>query len=434
MDIRALLNMYQLRRNLHIEQSDLMKMQQIKLRAMIKHAYENVPFYHKKFGSVGIKPEDIKTVADLSKIPTITKSEVQSSFEEFVARTVDLGKCFKRTTSGSTGVPLTIVVERTRIRFEEALWARALSENGLRIRDSLAIIGDPRSFPHKRSWYQHIGVMKRNHISIFDSTDQKITLLEKIKPNAIKSYPSSLAILANALEKKGNTVKPRLIFTTAEFLDNQSRKLISSVFGSEAFDNYASYEFSFMAWECSERIGYHMNIDNLVMEFVDDEEAVAQGESGEIVCTGLANWAMPLIRYRIGDVGVPSDEQCSCGRKLPLMKVVEGRVDDLLLTLDGRLISPTVFFPYPFEDFEEINQFRVIQEKRDRLKIQLVTKEGYLSDDRILEKARKKIQWLFGEGMQVEFQILEKITNDSSGKLRKVISRIPLQLKKSARK
>jgi len=148
---RLLLYLYELRKNLRLEPSSLQEMQRKKLRAIIKHAYENVPFYHKKFDSAGIRPDDVKSVADLSKFPVTTKSEIQvSSLEDIVARNIDVNRCIKRFTSGSTGIPLTIIVDKRAVDFEGAVWFRALFENGLRLWDRMAIISDPRSFPKKK--------------------------------------------------------------------------------------------------------------------------------------------------------------------------------------------------------------------------------------------------------------------------------------------
>jgi phenylacetate-CoA ligase len=221
---------------------------------------------------------------------------------------------------------------------------------------------------------------------------------------------------------------PRLIFTSAEVLDNESRKLIQSVFGSEVFDNYACYEFGLLGWECQHHMGYHMNVDSVIMEFVKDGEPVTEGEGGEIVCTSLLNRAMPLIRYKMGDIGVPLAESCSCGVTLPLMKMMMGRADDFLTTIDGKAVPPTVFFPYPFEeaDFGVIAQFRIIQESSDKLVIYIALQDGFHDEDKVLQNAERRIQKLFGEGMQVEFKIVSELKRDPSGKLRKVISRVPV--------
>jgi len=417
-----------LKRNLYLDPSSLRKAQLKKLRFMIRYAYENVPFYHRKFGQSNIKPDDIVSMDDVAKIPITTKSEIQSSpLQDLVSRTVDVQRCITRSTSGSTGVPLTIAVSNKVVDFEGALWHRTLSENGLGLRDRMSVISDPRSFPRNGRFFESFGILKRQYISIFDHAETQLTLMEQFKPHAIKGYPSSLAILADFCKQKTIAFKPRQVFTTSEVLDRVSRELISSVFEADLTDNYASQEFALLAWECHEHMGYHMNIDGVVMEFVEDREAIALGERGEILCTSLSNEVMPLIRYGIGDVGIPIEEQCSCGRALPLMKIVEGRTDDFLVSIDGRMISPTVFFPYPFKDFKGIKQFKVVQERRDKLTIQVVMEEGFLQADGALEEAKDNVKQLFGEKMKVEFQLLEKITRDQSGKLRKIVSGIPIQ-------
>lgn len=423
---RYLFHFHQLRRNLYLNPSKLQKIQRKKLRAIIKHAYENVPFYHRKFDKAGIKPDDIKSVDDLSKVPMTTKFEIQgSSLEDIVARNIDVNRCVKTMTSGSMGLPLTVIVDKRTEDFRGALWARAFWENGLRIRDRIAIIRDPYYFPKNRGWFERLGFVRRRLISIFDDAERQLAALEDFKPDVIRGYPSSLAILADVCRRRASCVKPRLVFTGSELLTNGDRNLISSVFECEPLDYYACIEFSLLMWECHEHTGFHINTDGAVFEFLQDEESVAPGECGEIVCTGLANYAMPLLRYRLGDEGIPIEGHCSCGRSLPLMKMMEGRTDDFLTALDGRRISPLVFSPYPFENLERIKQFRVIQEKRNRLKFQLVLKEKLSNQEEIFEKARRKIKELFGEGMCVDFQILPEIDRNPSGKLRKVISRVP---------
>jgi len=425
MSIRTVSNLYTLRRNLRLESEELRKLQNRKLRKILKYAYSNVRFYHEKFDSAKIKPDDIKTIEDLSKIPTTTKSEIQSaSMGDIVAKHIDIKKCGMRTTSGSTGIPLKTIVDRETLDLEAATWARALLERGLRLSDRMAVIGDPRGFPKSKNWLHFLRIIRREYLSIFDGPEKQLMLLERFKPDIMQGYPSSLAILADAYEQKTSNVKPRLIFTLGELLDKATRELVSSAFETEIMDNYACSEFSLMAWECKEHTGYHMNVDSVIMEFLNNGDPVEDGERGEIVCTSLLNKAMPLIRYRLGDVGISLEAKCTCGRTLPLMRIVEGRLDDFLMATDGRTISPTVFFPYPFENLDEIRQFRVVQEKKNQLTIQLCVRENYVIEDRFLEKATRELHRLFGEDMQVEFQTVERIPRDPSGKLRKVVSQI----------
>jgi phenylacetate-CoA ligase len=129
-----------------------------------------------------------------------------------------------------------------------------------------------------------------------------------------------------------------------------------------------------MAWQCPAREGYHIDADTMILQFIDSHgDEVSSGESGQIICTSLFNYAMPFIRYVVGDVGVYSDEQCSCGRTLPLMNKIEGRSDALLFLPRGRILSPRTITitmgRFPLNKY--IEQFKVIQSRMDNLKIQL---------------------------------------------------------------
>ena len=417
-----------LKKNLRLKSSSLRKKQMKKLRRILKIAYENVPLYHRKYKAASIHPDDIITLDDLAKVPPVTKSEIQlSPMQNMIARKANASRLTWRSTSGSTGTPLNIALNKRTVELEGAIWYRSLSENGFRFRDKTSIICDPRSFPKSRRLIESLGIIKRQYLSIFDSAETQLTHLEQFKPDVIKAYPSSLSILADYSKQRASSLKPRIVFTSAEILDRQSREFINSAFGTEIFDNYSSNEFALMAWECSKHNGYHINLDSILMEFVEDEETVAFGERGEILCTGILNEIMPLIRYKIGDVGIPIKDECSCGRTLPLMKMVEGRADDFLITTDGQIISPTVFFPYPFTNFDEIRQFRVIQEKREHVVIQVIPRNGLHNKQQILQEAENNIKRLFGEQMQVEFQVLDKIERDSTGKFRKIVSNIPIE-------
>jgi phenylacetate-CoA ligase len=408
-----------------VKPTELRNLQLKKFRALVRHAYENVPFYHRKFREADVKPDDVKSFDDLHKIPLTSKFEIQAcNPNDVIDCNANASSLIKKTTSGSTGVPLTIYINNQVGDFYTAVWLRSLFEDGLKIRDRLIFIADPRSFPKRKSIFQHLDIIERKYISIFDSAEKQIALLREFKPDVIKGYASSLFILAEEFHDMIKEISPRLVFSGAEVLDAASRRLISSAFGEKLFDLYGCHEFDLLAWECKAHNGYHVNADSVLMEFLDNNgEAVASGESGKVVCTGLFNYVIPLIRYELGDVAVPLNDECTCGVTLPLIKSVEGRADDFLLASDGRVISPTVF-PYPFEDVDWIRQFRVIQESHKKLVIQVAAKENLADQDRIVRNAESKIRGLFGEDMEVEFEFVEEIPRDPSGKLRKVISHV----------
>jgi phenylacetate-CoA ligase len=425
-DLRIIWYLNQLRKNQWLRTSEIEKIQSKKLRAIIKHAYDNVKFYHQIFDSIGIKPEDIKTAQDLSKLPIITKVDIQKNFLRFVARGVNLAKCEKYRTSGSTGIPLTIISDKKADDFRAAVFGRPFFECGLRFLDKTIYIGDPRHFPRSKHWYQHLGFMRRIYLSAYDQVEGQIPLLQEYCPDAIFGYSSYIYLLARTIHERGiNEIFPRLIFGTAELLDEETRRFINSVFQVKMFDLFGCVEVERTAWECSEHVGYHMDIDSVVMEFIRDGEVVAPGERGEIVYTCLYNYAMPLIRYNIGDVGIPSDEQCPCGRGLPLMKHIEGRVDDFILTPNGRIICPTVW-TITLRNIPGIAQYRVIQERKDELVVQLVKGKGFSQNT--IHQVQEEITKVLGNDVQIKPVIVEQITRDRSGKIRAVISKVSKRL------
>ena len=421
MSFRLLETLSNLWNNLFLEEPKLGKLQWRKLKSLLKHSYENVPFYHRKFDQAKIKPDDIRTIEDLGKIPLTTKTELQRfPLEYLTARNIDLETCTKTRTSGSTGTPLNLLLDRRTVDQSSHLWARMYMRNGLRIWDKMVVIRDPNYFP-KKSRLQNLQdhLIKRKYISAFEDAEHHIRILKQYRPEAIKGYSSSLGEIARVLKDRGEHIRPRLVFTGAAILTRLARSLIGESFGVEPFDNYGTMEFSLLAWECKKHIGYHVNADSVVMEFLHEDENVAAGERGEVVCTGLTNYAMPLIRYKLDDVAVPVDEECSCGVKLPLLGSVEGRLNDFLIATDGRRIPPSRFYPFPFDDYIGIRQFKVTQIGSDRLVVQLAVEKDLFDFSR-LEKARLKIQELFGVDMQVRFDIVEKIEMDKTGKMRPI--------------
>ena len=340
--------------------------------------------------------------------------------ESLTAKNVDLETCMRTRTSGSTGMPLDLFLDRRTVGHNDRLGARMYMRNGLRIWDKMAVIRDPSYFPRKSRLQNLRGrVIRRKYISSFEDSEQHIRILRQYHPEAIRGYSSSLGEIACVLKDRGEHIRPRLVFTGAVVLTSLARSLIFESFGVDPLDNYGTMEFGPVAWECRKHSGYHVNADSVVAEFLDGDEYVAAGERGEVVCTGLTNYAMPLIRYKLHDVAIPTDEECPCGVKLPLLKSVEGRLNDFLIAIDGRRIPPSRFYPFPFDDYTGIKQFKVTQVRSDRLVIQLVVEKN-LFDFCRLGKAQLRIQRLFGVDMQVDFDIVEKIEIDKPGKMRPI--------------
>lgn len=204
------------------------------------------------------------------------------------------------------------------------------------------------------------------------------------------------------------------------------REFINSTFQAEVFDWYGCVESGYdTAWECAEHEGYPINMDAAVIEFIRDEENVVAGEEGEIVFTGLFNYAMPLIRYNVEDVGIPTDKRCPWDRGLPLMEMVGGRAEDYIVLPSGRILSPlTIWDTSAFPHLEGVSRFRIIQEKRDEFTVLLVLLKGYGKD--VVDKFEEGLKRALKEDVKVKISVLDTIPRDRSGKLRRIISKVSL--------
>lgn len=411
--------------------SKLLDYQNKKLRSIIRYAYEFVPFYHAKFRQVQIKPDDVKTVDDLGKLPIITKNEVKANFDSVVSREFRTQNLRTLSTSGSTGKPLRVYISKDEDGFRKAKHLRANLSCGHNPRDCWVTITSPSHFSEATRLQRILNIYAPKFVSVFADVTQQLSIIEKTRPDILDGYSSSLFMLAKEASKTGTkAIRPKSVFGGAELSDDASRQFIEKVFSVPFYDQYATIELERMAWQCSAKCGYHIDADALIMQFVDanGEEEVAEGESGEIVCTSLFNYAMPFIRYAIGDTGTPSDEECSCGRKLPLMKAVEGRKDSLLFLPNGRILSPRAFTIAigGFQSNQDIEQYSLTQKRIDHFEIQIATRENVnrTALERELITHLEKVLNIKANEVTFNVRFVEKISLNRTGKLTVVNSEL----------
>jgi phenylacetate-CoA ligase len=207
------------------------------------------------------------------------------------------------------------------------------------------------------------------------------------------------------------------------------------MFGLELFETYGSVEFGNLAFGCNEHCGLHMITNSALIEFVDENgEWVYPGEQGEIVVTGFLNYVMPFIRYRIGDLGIPTNEKCACGRSWPLVKSIQGRINDYLVLPLGKKFSwlyliriiRAILYDKIFKESEfTISQYQIIQDRKDRITLKIV--KGREFNPEILEWIRKSMEREFdklGERLEVTIEIVDEIPMERTGKRRLFISKV----------
>lgn len=421
--INAFLLLRKLRGNLKLSRAELEEIQRKQLKDLLRHAYENVPYYRKVFTSAGLEPTAIKGVEDLSRIPTTDKLTLQSlTPEEILSRGIKISGCITDVTSGSTGIPLQVYFTSKDYMIRSLSFIRTFMELGYKLTDRQAIVCDTRFVNDKAYWFQRLGILRKQYIPVQFAIDKQIQILMDYRPDFIHGYPQSLAIIAEELIKRGiDNVSPGMVCTGAELVSNKTREKINAAFGVEMADSYATIESGVIAWQCKALKGYHINIDNLVLEFLQNGKPAQPGEPGRVVVTNLYSYAMPIIRYELGDIGTPSDSLCPCGNPLPLMTVVEGRIDDMVKTPSGKVISPNSI-TNAMEAVDGIGQFRVIQEERDLMVVQIVAGVKYSQD--VPLKTENLLRELVGGEMRIEVRRVSEICKEKSGKIRAVLSKV----------
>lgn len=402
-----------------------------KLREIVRYSYHHAPFYHEKFSEAGIKPGDVRTIEDLAKLPITRKDEAKKNLDRMVSKEYSIANLKILRTSGSTGKPLYFYINGAEDEFRKARHLRANIACGQKLRDRWVTITSPIYFNQATRLQQILRIYAPMSVSVFDDVATQVSIIQKLKPDILDGYSSSLLLLAKEVEKRGiDTIKPRLMISGADLVDSPSRQFVENVFNAPFYDQYGAAEFERLAWQCEEKREYHIDADSTIMQFVDENgEETAPGETGEIVCTSLFNRVMPFIRYALGDVGTASEEtDCPCGRIFPLMKLMEGRKDDVVVLPDGRAMSSFAFIAamYQLSFYNGIDQFRIVQKNKSSFKFLIKTKDK--SIDKILAEKEliehiSKIFDIRSNEVNFEVEWVDDIPLDKSGKFRIVVSK-----------
>lgn len=403
----------------------LEELRSVKLGRLLRHAYDNVPFHRRRFRELGLRPEDIRTPADLAALPVMTKADLRDlPPSETTAGNIALSGCVDSATSGSTGFPLRVFFTRRDYSRLNMNWLRPLMAHGVKPWHRQLEISGPHNLPGRKKWYQRVGLWRRGGVSIFSSPEEWVEAWRGHRPEILYGYSGSLKLLARFVLERGiGDIRPRFVFGVSDLVDEECRELAPKAFGKPLVDLYGAAEGGCIAWECPVCAGYHVNADTVVVEFLRGGRPAGGGEVGEIAITNLHSFAMPIIRYGLNDVGVPAERPPVCGRGLPLMGIVEGRSDARIRLPSGGALSPMFFFGV-MKPVEGLKTWRVVQDGSGRLTVYAVPAGDFPADgpDRIRRRVAEKI----GEPVAVEVKLVRGIPSDPSGKVRAVISELDL--------
>jgi phenylacetate-CoA ligase len=415
-------------------QKDLETYQMRQLRLLLDHAYENVPYYRRVFDERALQPEDIQNLSDLRLLPFLTKEILQKNLSELKARNYSENAFEYVTTGGSTGIPVGFYYEKGVSRaiewaFMKTQWDRV----GYRFGDKCVILrglivnsGVDGVFWEKGFFGRWL-IMSSQHM-----TDETMgAYVEKIRdfrPRFIQAYPSSAVILARYMAE--HDLPPfsslKAVLCGSENLYPWQRNLLESVFGCRIYSWYGNSEQTVLAGECEVNTHYHIFPEYGIVELIgkDDQPVTREGELGEVVATGLNNSICPLIRYRTMDVAMAMNTPCACGRRYPLLDKVEGRLQEFIVTRNGRLISMTAINMHS-DVFDNVIQFQFFQERVGEVTLNIVRKPEYTPKDTI--SIHEELQKKLGDDVQVSVRFVDHIPRTERGKYRFLIQRLPLE-------
>jgi phenylacetate-CoA ligase len=366
-------------------------------------------------------------IKDLNSLPFITKSDLQNLSLKLAGNSVR-GRLTKKTTSGSTGQPVTVWKTPDAMAQDRAANWRGYGWAGVQIGDRQGRFWGVPITEKDRIRAKIIDfITNRRRYSAFSFTDKDMeeytARLNHFKPRYLYGYVSMLAAYAEFLKSTEKRLNFELsaVICTSEVLTSYHRQLFQDVFGARVYNEYGCGEFGTIAHEC-EKGSMHINAENMIVEILNGDAPCAPGELGEVVITELNNMAMPLIRYRVGDFASLSAGDCECGRSLPVLGNVVGRAYDMVYNREGKMFHGE-FFMYMFEEIKRkglgVGAFQVIQENYENFTIKIQTENGYGAEAEQLIKDR--VQHAYGDYAKINFLRVDKIEREKSGKMRLVV-------------
>ena len=405
------------------------KYQNEKLRNLMLHAYNNVPYYRHIMDEYGLKPINIQNVGDLSKLPILTKKIIRKNYSDLMARNISLYRISEHTTGGSTGDPIRVLADAKTDAWGGACLHRALSWGGYQygetmVKLSLGSLGlKPKTFANRlRAFVYGESAIAAEELSLLKTQDYREQILNS-GAKYLRGYPSVICLLIKFLETVGiDDIKFKAVYPTAETLFDFQRKQIQEFFRCSVFDCYGSSEVLSLGYECERHSGYHIPEEHVIIETVrEDYTKTVFDEAGRFLITDLDNYAMPLIRYENGDSGIISTNECTCGRGLKLISKLYGRVQDFLIAENGNLI-PGNFFPHLFRFTKGVDEYQVVQQSETLMTLFLVKNKDFNNDE--MELIVETIKRYFGRGMKIEVETVKEIPKTKAGKKRITICKI----------
>lgn len=419
----------QLRRLEKQPRDKLVALQEQKLTALIQHAYATSPWYKQVMDQAGIDPQEQITLERLKAFPITTKADIRENVDSFISTAYSKDTLNKAKTGGSTGVSLNLFFDEQcqQLRNAAQMYADGFARwrPGIRV---AAVWGNPpvartmkqklRSYLLERMIY--LDTMDLNPRSMNDFVER----WQDFQPQVVFGHAHSIYIFAKYLvENQIMDLRPLGVVTTSMMLLEQERNVIEQAFACQVTNRYGCEEVGLITVECEQHSGMHINTPHIILEALDgNNEPVSEGQAGKLVITDLNNFGMPLIRYRVEDVGVLSDRHCPCGRSTPLLERLEGRVADFLKKPDGGQVAGVSLVERTLTKVPGVEQMQLVQESLYDIRINRVKGHEYTPQTDL--ELMREFREVFDEQVNLTIQDVAKIPQEASGKYRFSICKV----------
>jgi phenylacetate-CoA ligase len=427
-----------MRENQWLPSQHVKAIQQQRLEQLLNYAYEHVPYYKKLFDEIGLVHSGQIHLERFKELPILDKPTIRANFQALTSDEIGSLKVFKNRTGGSTGEPLVVLQDRDGVRMTGGAVLRLFYEwHGVEPGDKeIKLWGSERDLFYQsqinlssvRQWMSGAKVLNA-FLMTSERMRQYIATINDYKPKLLRGYSNNLYELAQFAEQNGLTIHPpNLVISSAGTLYPLFRQKMEDIYGCSAFNHYGTREMHNMAMECPEGKNLHISAFTHIIEVINENsQPCPPGVEGDLVITSLVEYAMPLIRYRIGDRGTLSQNNCSCGRGLPVLAELSGRKVNSFRTSDGRIVPGEYFIHLLGVYFHDhpIGKFQVIQEDYEVIYFKLIMRSGGYLASNIQQAIEEKTRLVMGQGCHIKFEYVDDIPPTSSGKYFYTICNIP---------
>lgn len=423
----------QLQKTQWFSDSEVAAYQTEQVRLFLRYVHLHSRYWRDQFRIAGFDPANYQSPADLRSLPilqkeTLRQQERQIESDEYMK---GLKRCHSVHSSGTTGKAVHIEVSQECFEREYAFRWLHRSWGGNYLGDRAAIFGGHPVVPTVRMkppfWrinlFENQVLFSSQHITI-ETLPFYARQLIRMRPALINGYPSSLYLIASYLNVEGvDAVRPKTVYTNSETLLDYQRVALESAFNCRVFNWYGNTELTAHIVECEKGL-LHIKSDHSLVEIIrEDGEPARPGEMGEIVGTGFGNYATPLIRYATGDMACVSDRRCPCGRPGPIVEELLGRVEDIVVTPDGRHVGR---LDHVFKNMLNVIEAQIIQDTVHVVRVRMVKRPEFSEvDTRLLER---ELRLRLGSVIRLEYEFVDRIPRLPNGKFRFVISKVPLRI------